>query len=382
MELIKGRCNLERVCVLTTVHPAGDTRVYFKEVRSLVNAGFDVVYIAQDAEKLNDNDLTKVNTKKYRTRRKRIFSFIKIWKLALKQNAEMYHLQDPELIVTGLLLKMSGKKVIYDVHEDYPGYIRQKEYLNKFARIPLSHAMSGLEKLASVFFDYIFTADNLVASRFPKKKTEVLYNFPDLRVFKISRVSPEKEYDLIYPGSISRVMAESVIRTVKASSIKGYNVKTLIVSNFKLSGGKDWIKKRMNEEGIPEESIVLKDFVPYNEVALLSEKSKVGFIPLPNTLKFQKNIPTKLFEFMYCGIPVLATDLKPSRQFVDGFDCADFVDIEDADQTSDALIKLLNNPERCMKMGENGRKLVTEKYNWVNEERKLISVYKKLLEEG
>lgn len=373
---------MKRVCVLTTVHPAKDTRVYFKEVRSLVNAGFEVVFMAQDAEKLVDDDLIKVNTRKHTSRVKRIFSFFEVYRFALKQNAYIYHLQDPELIATGLLLKLSGKKVIYDVHEDYPDYIRQKEYLNKFIRIPLSHSMSGLEKLAAVFFDYIFTADTLVAKRFPQKKTEVLYNFPDLRVFKTSEKQPQKEYDLIYPGSISKVMAQSIIKTVKACSLKGYSIKALIVSNFKLNGGKEWIKAQMQEEGVLQDSIKLLDFVPYNEVALLTEKSRVGFIPLPNTAKFQKNIPTKLFEFMYCSIPVLANDLKPSRQFVDGYDCAIFVDIDNFDQTSDALISLLKDPERCKKMGQNGKELVTEKYNWVNEEIKLISVYKKLMEEG
>ena len=53
-------------------------------------------------------------------------SFRCFW-LALKTNSKIYHFHDPELIPYAILLRLFGKKVIYDVHEDLPEDIVKKE---------------------------------------------------------------------------------------------------------------------------------------------------------------------------------------------------------------------------------------------------------------
>lgn len=46
---------------------------------------------------------------------------------------------------------------------------------------------------------------------------------------------------------------------------------------------------------------------------------------------------------------------------------------------AEAIETLIKDKELRMRLGENGRKAVLEKYNWENESKKLIGLYQKLL---
>ena len=65
---------MEKVCVVTSVHVANDTRVYFKEVKSLARQ-YEVIYIAPEADLLDDQAIKTVNIDKPRSRIKRIIGF-------------------------------------------------------------------------------------------------------------------------------------------------------------------------------------------------------------------------------------------------------------------------------------------------------------------
>ena len=43
-----------------------------------------------------------------------------------------------------------------------------------------------------------------------------------------------------------------------------------------------------------------------------------------------------------------------------------------------AMLQLMLDPDLASKMGEKGRRAVTTKYNWAEEEKKLLTVYKML----
>jgi glycosyltransferase involved in cell wall biosynthesis len=124
------------------------------------------------------------------------------------------------------------------------------------------------------------------------------------------------------------------------------------------------------------------DFLPYIDYLNVFEYlsiAKIGIIPLPAYKKFMKNIPLKMFEFMGCGLPMVLADLPPSRQFIQGQNCAIAVEPNNINEYAKAIKLLLNNPEKAIEMGDNGKKIVLEKYNWTIEEKKLLNLYKKLV---
>ena len=172
-----------KVCILTSTHKWNDNRVFYKETLSLSEFGYDVVYIAQDAAKAKDID-KRIKCVDLPPKNKlgstSLKGMLNIYKIAKREKCDVYHLQDPDLIYVGLLLKMTtNAKVIYDVHEDYPNDMLTKYYLKPYMRKILSKIMVLSEWLADKFFDAIVTADNFVYEQFSPRKTIVLYNYPD-----------------------------------------------------------------------------------------------------------------------------------------------------------------------------------------------------------
>ncbi|MBC7077734.1 MAG: glycosyltransferase, partial [Synergistales bacterium] len=139
------------VCILTTVHPPFDTRIFHKEARALVTAGYDLTLIAQHDKNEVVDGVKVIALPKPKNRFTRIFGLTwRAFRLALRQRADVYHFHDPELLPVGGLLKLLTRaKVIYDVHEDVPEQILTKHWLPALLRHPLAVVFNAFEKFLS-----------------------------------------------------------------------------------------------------------------------------------------------------------------------------------------------------------------------------------------
>ena len=83
---------MKKICILTSVHIPFDVRIFFKEAKSLANAGYDVTLIAQHD---NDEVVDGIKIISLRLPRNRIERMTKtawsvFWK-ALKVDADIYN---------------------------------------------------------------------------------------------------------------------------------------------------------------------------------------------------------------------------------------------------------------------------------------------------
>ena len=106
----------EKVCILTSVHPPDDIRVFQKEAKALAMAGYTVTLLAQHDKNEIVDGISIVRLPKPRNRMVRMT--IMMWsnfRRAIRVNADIYHFHDSELIPLGILLRMLGYKVIYEI---------------------------------------------------------------------------------------------------------------------------------------------------------------------------------------------------------------------------------------------------------------------------
>jgi len=118
--------------------------------------------------------------------------------------------------------------------------------------------------------------------------------------------------------------------------------------------------------------------LPRDEVVAGLRDAQVGLVldhPISN---YVEGYSTKMFEYMACGLPFIASDFPLWQRIVAEHDCGITVDPFDTDAVAKALNHLLENPEEAARIGENGRQAILHTYNWDIELRKLLSCYESL----
>ncbi len=170
-----------KVCILMSLGPPFHPRAYHKECRSLAKAGYEVVMIVPHARDENRNGIRIRPLPVYRGRLARLLMMP--WMVlagALRERAAVYQFENIELIPQGLLLRLLGKKVIYDVLEDTPDEIPYKAWVPSLIRKPLAWIVKRMEHLAARRFSSVIAAGVEIGERLGacNKHTTIVHNYP------------------------------------------------------------------------------------------------------------------------------------------------------------------------------------------------------------
>jgi len=370
----------KKVCIMTSVHPVFDTRIFYKQCKSLAEKGFEVILIAKHHREEVVDGIRIVPFSEFKNRFSRIFfSSVKMFFLAIRQKTHVYHFHDPELIPVGLLLRILCKKVIYDVHEDYPLDIQSRYWLPLWMRIPVSWLFKQFEQFSARYFNYIVSATPTIAKRFESinGNTVIVHNFSKLDelITTEKKIPWRNRLDaVIYIGGID--ISLGIKEMVKAIDL----VQKKLYSQLILAG--EFSPKSLKKEiqNLPGwENVEYKGFLSRKKLADILNQIKAGLVlrhPVPHYLT---SYPTKLFEYMSAGVPVIAADFPIWRKIIVNARCGLLVDPLDPQAIADSIVYILEHPEEAGEMGKNGRKAVEEKYNWSREEKKLLGLYMDLL---
>lgn len=370
----------KRICHITTVHSANDTRIFIKECQSLSQSGYEVFLIAPETS-MSLTDVS-VNIKFIPKERGRFLRLVRgQWhalKEAFKLKAFLYHFHDPELILMGLILKLMGKKVIYDVHEDLPRQILTKGWLPLWSRKIIASASEYVEWIVAKLFDGIIAVTPLIQKRFPSRKTILVQNFPLLGELGStnSEIYTNRLPYFAYIGGIETIRGiREMVHSLKYT--ENPNVKLFLAGQFSPEILIEEIKSYTEWEKVQYEGFANRD-----KIAEILGKSRAGLVVLHPTLNYMDAYPIKLFEYMSAGIPVIASDFPLWRQIVEDAQCGLLVNPLCPQEIAKAMGWILEHPNEAQKMGENGLKAVQSTYNWEKENEKLLTFYKKLLGEG
>jgi len=374
-----------KVCILTTVHSPFDPRIFHRQAKTLAQAGYSISLITQRERSQEADGIRVLSLRPPRNRLQRVlFLPWKEFRLARKLRAHIYHLHDPELIPVGLALKLFTRgRVIYDAHEDYPPHMLCKMWLPRPMRRIASRLMFILERTAARRLDAVIVPTMPLEEKFRNmqaRKVLTVQNLPlVLRSEAKGSFSDEPcEFDVLHVGTLSRERLAFLLDIAEAVSdrIPGSRWCFLGVDR-KLSS---WGEREARQRGILS-TVKFVEQVPYDQVSGYIRRSRIGVNYHPDEPRFRVALPMKVLEYMAEGIPTVSSSMPVLDELVGSTGAVLLVPPEDKEAFANAVLRVLRDVDLARRMGDCGAYATRSVLNWESEARKLVNLYKTLLEE-
>ena len=367
---------MKRIIHLTTVHPRHDTRILLKQCSSLANLdNYKVSLVVSDGQE-NEvfNNVNIINIDHRRSRLKRmIISQFKILKFALINKAHLYHIHDPELIPTGFFLKLCGKKVIYDAHENIAKQLIGKPYLKKWQAKLIGAILSISQKILLRNFDHIITATKYIKRDYAKYNSHIstVNNYPIIGELKVENKT-FKENEISYLGGITPI--RGVFELIESLPLISDKIKLVLMGKVSPASYLEKLKSSNGWKQVEFLGPVNREEAK-NQLATTS-LGCVLFHPLPNHIEAQ---PNKIFEYMSAGVPIIGSNFPLWKDIIEENNCGKTTSPLDPKQIAETISHILQNPDELKKMSSNGVSKVQTVFNWSNEEKELFNIYQTVL---
>tara|TARA_B100001540_G_scaffold97507_1_gene87763 strand:+ start:3205 stop:4305 length:1101 start_codon:yes stop_codon:yes gene_type:complete len=365
------------IIVASCGHNANDERIYHKQINTLKKTDHSIIYFSY-SNTINKIDNQQIihyhfNSKKYSQSnyKKQLLKFIK------NHNPHILHIHDLELLSVAYKSKQNNKniKIIYDVHEDL---IAMWDALSKY---------SGLVKkiinnvLSQIELYYLNSVDHfIIANKFADQNrykqfgpVSVIQNFPKKNQIN-NKLTIKSPYRLIYHGQLDYNRGIITLINVFNSLVQKYNnLELQIIGQCRTIAFEKYFNKKIQQNN----RIQFIPYIPHHKIWTILYDSHIGIIPFYNIQTFQKNTPTKLFEFMASNCAIVASDLKPIRAFASK--AVKLVKPDNEESLFNAIEFYLNNLDIYKENILYNSEMIQKQYNWEIEEKKLLTIYRQLI---
>ena len=383
-----------KVCMVVNNKIKFDSRV-LREASSLSKVGFEVVVYCLKGQEPTDFKIFKVkelDIKNFSPVRINGFKFFSQFSPALreitKEKAQIYHAHDLDtLIITWLAANKNHAELVYDAHEYWPGktfifyniihrslhFIKKLEYYmtEKFLIKRADLVITVNDSIADLLSKYYKIPRPLVIYNYPMVKSKIKLRNDYLR--KRLNLS-DKDKIALYLGGINKY--RGLENLIKCIHFLPTNIKIVIV-------GYGYLKQRLinmiNELSLKKRIYIL-DAVKPKEIMDLASSADLGVSPIQNaSVSYYYSSPNKVFEYLASALPIAVSNFPEMEKIVEENKVGLTFDPEDPKDIARTVKEILSDETRYKQMRENAFKVAREKYNWELEEKKLINLYRGLL---
>ena len=208
--------------------------------------------------------------------------------------------------------------------------------------------------------------ENAVKLGLKKEKCTVIPNGVDLAFFKMDRLFREKPRKIVFVGRLlvnkgPQILVESAKSVIK----KIPDAQFLLVGDGPL---------------LPKLEKFCKENNLNSNVKLLGRLEDIRPILKEGDLyvrpSFLDGMPLGVLEAMGAELPVLATNIAGTKELIQHGKTGHLVRAGSVDELTDAITKLLTNPDYMKKIAINGHEFISSKFDWDNITKEYEKCYK------
>jgi glycosyltransferase involved in cell wall biosynthesis len=310
--------------------------------------------------------------------------------LAFRSFARRYHLVHvhnmPDILVFAALVpRIFGAKVILDLHDPMPELMR-----TIYGLAPESFGvrlLKRLERWSIGFADAVLTVNEACKQLFtargcPPEKIHVVMNSPDESIFKYQdarRISigpaPAKPFVIMYHGSLVErhgldigVSALGIVKqTIPHAELRIYGQSTPFLEQ---------VLNSVRHSGL-QNSVRYLGPKTLEQIVEAIDECDVGIIPNRRSIFTEINTPTRIFEYLSRGKPVIVPAAPGIRDYFSDGQLV-FFELGSASDLARKLEYVCLHPEEVEKVVELGRE-VYRNHKWSVERTKFTNVAGELL---
>jgi glycosyltransferase involved in cell wall biosynthesis len=343
-----------RVLVCTVVHHPADARIYFRQIRALLEAGHAVTYIAPVGEAGAPDSLGPGLTTVAIPRAvgKRRLGALRAARAALAEHApaaDLLLVHDPELL---LVLPPRGKRppTVWDVHEDTAAALTTKAWLPPFLRPVAAGGVIAAEHLAERRL-HLILAEAGYNDRFRGTHPVV----PNTAYVPETAAPPGGPRRVVYIGWLSPDRGSAEMAELgRLLAPHGISVELMGQADAQA-------QEHIRAAG---DAVHWHGFVPNAQALQLADGAVAGLSLLQDEANFRHSMPTKVIEYMARGLPVVTTPLPLAVDLVQSADCGFVVPFNDPRAAAEAVLKLDADPDLRLAMGTRGHEAALRELGW------------------
>lgn len=372
-----------KITICSSIHSYDYSRIFHLEAKSLSsNYYVDIYACASFTKKKFNENLRVIGLPQWKRKSERFRNFFILFLKLLRSNSDVYIFQDTLSMLLIPIVKLFKRKVtIYDIHENYHGFIREKEWIPNYLSNTAANIYIFLEKIVLKFANMVWFAVDDIADHYKNVniKKLVVGNFPSIEKFnRILRNEYEKKNQFVFVGSMDS--DRSITQIIEAFAIfneQNTDFALVLVGPFYSEDYENRINNMIQSYNL-ESKVKLLGILEYELAMQIIAESKIGFSLHQPTYNYLRGMPLKLFEYIGLGIPVITSNFTNFKAIVEKNNCGICVDPNKVDEIVDAMIYMTTHETERSRMGENGKQIVQNKYNWENISTKITLAIKEL----
>jgi glycosyltransferase involved in cell wall biosynthesis len=170
-----------------------------------------------------------------------------------------------------------------------------------------------------------------------------------------------------------------LIEAAKQVKKQGYfQIKYILVG----SGEKESIiRKSVQEYGL-EQEILFSGRVAYGQVVYYINACDITVAPFTKERNSITGVsPLKLFEYLACGRPVIASRVDGVKEVIEEGKCGYLFEPGNAEELANRIIQSYQERDTFQEMGVRGRRLVESKYSWRTTAERIVEVLEEAVKE-